>query len=614
MPLQNEILRIANYRGLNVRASKFIIPDGAAQRLVNFVFDEEGVLTVIGGHQRWNSTSLGTGKIQGGTRFYRVGASPELIIAHNGNLYKGDDSTKTFSLIKSGLNATNLVEMVPFRNLLFIVNGSDRPLKWNGSQVTLMGLDPPATAPTVTDSGAGNLNGTYSWKVTFVSPTHESNGSPASSTLTVTNRQVTLSNIPTSTDPQVTKRRIYRTLAGGTIYKFVGEINDNTTTTFVDNVPDVSLGPDIPVDKDPPPNGAILEVFKNRVWMAGVSGFPQRLFFSEYFEPEAWPPTYFVDLPLAQGDKITGLKVLGDVLVVYGKNQPLIILGETPFDFVVRRTFANVGAESQRAIVKVENTHVFLSRFGIYGFDGAIARLLSDDIAPIIRKIPPDKMTNAAAVYYDKKKQIRFAVYHEDMRDTATETHNNSELIYDLRTSSWSQSTKKIQHYIPLDGPGDPGSILTTSPTDGLVYEEDKGLTFDGNGFSAFWTSKAFGPRSIDLPKQWRYYLGWLNQGDGQAIIELLLDEGVSTVPISFDLTTMALSTYGNATYGSSTYSPPSALIRLEKSLPRDAVSRIIEISMEIKVPSTAINGPIKIIANELIYRAIPNFRFVGGN
>jgi hypothetical protein len=403
-------------------------------------------------------------------------------------------------------------------------------------------------------------------------------------------------------------------LAGGTIYKFVGEINDNTTTTFVDNVPDVSLGPDIPVDKDPPPNGSILEVFKNRVWMAGVSGFPQRLYFSEYFEPEAWPPTYFVDLPLAQGDKITGLKVLGDVLVVYGKNQPLIILGETPFDFVVRRTFANVGAESQRAIVKVENTHVFLSRFGIYGFDGAIARLLSDDIAPIIRKIPPDKMANAAAVYYDKKKQIRFTVHHEDMRDTATETHNNSELIYDLRTSSWSQSTKKIQHYIPLDGPGDPGTILTTSPTDGLVYEEDKGLTFDGNEFSAFWISKAFGPRSIDLPKQWRYYLGWLNQGDGQAIIELLLDEGVSSVPISFDLTTMALSTYGNATYGTSTYSPPSALIRLEKSLPRDAVSRIIEISMEIKVPNTAANGPIKVIANELIYRAIPNFRFVGGN
>jgi hypothetical protein len=347
--------------------------------------------------------------------------------------------------------------------------------------------------------------------------------------------------------------------------------------------------------------------------MARVPGFPQRLFFSEYFEPEAWPSTYFVDLPLAQGDEITGLRTLGDVLVIYGRNQPLIVLGETPFDFVVRRTFANVGAEAQRAIVKVENTHVFLSRFGIYAFDGAIARLLSDDIAPIIRDLPPERLNQAAAIYYDKKKQVRFAVHSAMMRDQATDTFNNSELLYDLRTASFSQSTKKIQHYIALDGPGDKGTIITTSPTDGLLYDEDTGLTFDGQGFSAFWQSKAFAPRSLDLPKQWRYYLLWVNRGDGQIIADLLLDEGTMRVTTAFDMVALGGSQYGSSQYGSSIYAPPSQLSRLERSLPRTAVSRSLEILLEVKIPSTAGAGPVKIIMNELLYRPLPNFRFQGG-
>jgi len=447
--IQTELLRIAGFRGINVRASKFLIPDSAAQEIVNFVFSEEGVLTTIGGHTRWNATSLGPGKIQGGVWFRKTGAPPELIIAHQGKLYKGDPDFKTFTEIYTGLDTEALVEMLPYRDLLYIVNGVDRPLKWDGSNVTLMGLDAPTTAPTATDSGvAGNLNGTYSWKVTFVSPTHESHGSPASNTLTVTNKQVNLSNIPVSSDPQVIKRRIYRTLAGGTVYKFVGEINDNTTTTFTDNVADSSLGVDIPVDKDPPPRGAFLEVFKNRLWMSGVAGQPNRLFFSEYFEPEAWPLHYYVDLPLAQGDRITGLKTLGDVLVVYSRRQPVIVLGETPFDFVVRRTFAHVGPETHRSIIRIENTHLFFSQYGIYAFDGATARLLSDDISPIIRDIPQETLKNVAAVYYEKKKQARFAVHLPQHRASTTDRFNNSELIYDLRTGSWSISTKSIQHYI----------------------------------------------------------------------------------------------------------------------------------------------------------------------
>jgi len=156
--------------------------------------------------------------------------------------------------------------------------------------------------------------------------------------------------------------------------------------------------------------------------------------------------------------------------------------------------------------------------------------------------------------------------------------------------------------------------LLITSPTEGLLYEDDIAPTFDGQGFTATWKSKALAPRSIDLPKQWRHFFVWVNQGDGQLIAELQLEEGLQRIISSFDLTAVAPSRYGTATYGDSVYSPPSALIRLERSLPREAVSRILEIYLEVRVPDTASAWPIKIIANELTYRALPNIRLRGGN
>jgi hypothetical protein len=55
-----------------------------------------------------------------------------------------------------------------------------------------------------------------------------------------------LSNIPTSPDGRVTKRRIYRTTADGSQPKFLATISDNVTTGVTDNALDASLGVNMP--------------------------------------------------------------------------------------------------------------------------------------------------------------------------------------------------------------------------------------------------------------------------------------------------------------------------------------------------------------------------------
>lgn len=101
------------------------------------------------------------------------------------------------------------------------------------------------TAPSGVDAAvAGNPNGAYKYKVSYYTTnaavTTETDVSSASGTVTVTNSQITVT-IPTSSDARVKGRRIYRTLAGGSVYYFLANVSNNTATTYTDNIADSTI-------------------------------------------------------------------------------------------------------------------------------------------------------------------------------------------------------------------------------------------------------------------------------------------------------------------------------------------------------------------------------------
>lgn len=102
----------------------------------------------------------------------------------------------------------------------------------------------PSSAPTGSLASGTSLGiGNYVYAYTYANADGETTISPtASITTTSGNQKVNLSNIsvgPTGT----TARKIYRTaVGGGTSYKLLATINDNTTTTYTDTTADASLG------------------------------------------------------------------------------------------------------------------------------------------------------------------------------------------------------------------------------------------------------------------------------------------------------------------------------------------------------------------------------------
>ena len=65
---------------------------------------------------------------------------------------------------------------------------------------------------------------------------------PPTNTTAVSSRTAALTNIPVSPDSHVTKRRIYRTAAGGGTFGLVVELPNNTATTYLDTLADGSRG------------------------------------------------------------------------------------------------------------------------------------------------------------------------------------------------------------------------------------------------------------------------------------------------------------------------------------------------------------------------------------
>jgi uncharacterized phiE125 gp8 family phage protein len=112
-------------------------------------------------------------------------------------------------------------------------------------------LPPSAvTAALASPAAPGNVdNGAHRYLATFVTADGETQAGTASAAVTVAdktvNGQVMLTAIPLG-GAQVTSRKLYRTLAGGSTYYLLATIANNTATTYTDNIADASLGAEAP--------------------------------------------------------------------------------------------------------------------------------------------------------------------------------------------------------------------------------------------------------------------------------------------------------------------------------------------------------------------------------
>lgn len=123
-----------------------------------------------------------------------------------------------------------------------------------------------------------------------------------------------------------------------------------------------------------PPNGSIIELHKERVWIAGVAGLPDTLYYSNKLVPTDWveedQKAGFFMFPTWDGDKIIAIKSFGDSLLVWKQRSMWRIVGSIYDEFMIELVIDDIGAVNPNAVAIGEGICFFATSIGIFSFNG----------------------------------------------------------------------------------------------------------------------------------------------------------------------------------------------------------------------------------------------------
>ncbi|MCG3177006.1 MAG: hypothetical protein MOGMAGMI_01970 [Candidatus Omnitrophica bacterium] len=441
------------------------------------------------------------------------------------------DSNGILTNLTADLTPGEICDFVKFKNTCYFGNGEDDNMATDGSVAGTRkwGIAAPSTNPSVASGGAGALTGVYKYKVTFYNDDtgHESNANPGIVQITTAGNDVDMTSIPVSTDPQVTRRRIYRTTSGGGIYFFLHEITDNTTTTYTDNAADSTLGTtEVPEDNDPPDDFVFLEEWDGRIWGAPKNSTTLHFCNSTYLTPSG---TGLPEESFSQDNRIFLFKEIRAIkksptfneLWVHLEGGEIIAIQPTgdPDDPYIPVQRANVfSAVSHYAVVNIYNQQWYIDESArIISIDSSgFVRYVSENIEP---NLVGDKGFTGAnfarlkfcqAVHYKKgtKNQYRIA-----LAESGQTTFNRVYAANYLQMTPadakgdthpvWEEH--RIGSFTALGIVKDTNNqdILYSGSTDSLVMKQDFGTNFNGTAiewsFSIGWSRTAKTPDITDL-------------------------------------------------------------------------------------------------------------------
>lgn len=344
---------------------------------------------------------------------------------------------------------------------------------------------------------AGSLQGEYSYVVTFDNDDgHESLASPASEFITVNKRQVNLSDIPVSADPQVTRKHIYR--YGGPLdtYSRVATIL-NATTTWADTVSNdtaQNLNIRLRIDADPPPPAAgLLGPYLGSLIAWSSEDHPSRLWYTLPARPWHWPGSDD-DLDGQWDDVGEDYEALlavtnhGNQLWCYKERSIWKYVGEVT-ESLPRKTLAQIGAVGRQAVANAGGIDYFVGPEGVYSFNGERERKISQAIDPIFKGdwvsigatyVPPIDADNTSATVLGYVNGRLYVCYPESGQSTPTRT-----LIFDEETGRWSTSS---QAFTVLFNEGQGGGWMGGT-ANGALYQVESGLTDAGAAIPVRWQS-----------------------------------------------------------------------------------------------------------------------------
>lgn len=254
-------------------------------------------------------------------------------------------------------------------------------------QVSNWGISVIPTVPTLTVGNAGNLTGTYTYKLAFYNSVTKTLGvlNAASASLSVVGSEIVLSNIPlTCTDSQVDEIYVYRTQGGitGTWY-FVDSIALGTVN-YTDNIADTGLGDSVDLYHISPPAANVAGRYTSRMLLFDIVGNPRYGYASEGSKPESFLSNLY-DLVADAGDSIQVVQQIGSYLYVFGQQRVYNFQIDNNGVIAVATLPTAIGTINGRTVAMGGQGMYYTAPDGVYLFQGFTPTSVSDQIDSLFR-------------------------------------------------------------------------------------------------------------------------------------------------------------------------------------------------------------------------------------
>jgi len=514
--------------GLNSKYEAAIIADNESQDCLNVVFDDLGGVQTRQGYTLLNTAPVNSNPCDGfGTARWNNGNESMIAFFGTDMFVLSGTTFQTVPSAQGNYTTGTHKNMAMYQNLIFIGDGNTPAYKYDEGVYTRHGIESPSL---VADGGAnvaaGNLIGDYNYKLAYVNTQvviGDVSTGCATIVATAAGESILLTGIAVPDQSfGVDNKYLYRTIAGSGLsadaYYFVATL-PVSATTYTDNIASASLGSAAVTTYGKPPAYQYVIHHQERLFV-NDSQNPQYLWYSELGDPFTFQATNFIKVADGDGEKITGLSVQGNSLVIHKEASVWLTYmpDTTPSNWIRIKSNAKYGGASHRSLVEYEQQVMYLGQHnfkvtGFYAFAGTqtepdatslrVSQMFgdakSDRVEPDVFLFQDSYKQNCAAIAFDNK--LWFAVTHG-----AGSTENNRVYQFDFVRRD---KSRKIGSWVPFTGIGaaqftvyNSGLYFASSAADGYVYQlEDGTFTDNGAAINSYYETKDF-----DGGSAWRHY------------------------------------------------------------------------------------------------------------
>lgn len=175
-----------------------------------------------------------------------------------------------------------------------------------------------------------------------------------------------------------------------------------------------------------------LEINQNSMFMAGFSGAPSTIWFSNLGVPEVIESDSFFEVRTNDGDRIFGTKTFNNNVLVFKQNSFHKVIGDSPENFELVELSNEYGCISNQAIVEYRELLVWLDQKGVVRYNGASWEIISTPVEEIFKRMNLEAAKEKACAFHNLyRNQIWFGIPVDGS------TQNNVTVVYDYLVDAW---------------------------------------------------------------------------------------------------------------------------------------------------------------------------------